>query len=474
MIKFIFLLIGILFIKKLREEWWLVVIILCRGMVMMLGEAPIVEEFYKYYEEWGYDFIGFRLIYLSYWVRILIIMASWIIKKTLYFQYYFIYLVVFLLIVLEICFISINLLSFYVFFEISLIPTLLVIIGWGFQLERLQAGVYFIFYTLTASLPLLLNLIKFYGYNGFIRSERMLLRAEKELGRLEGILSFLGLIIIIMAFMVKLPIFFVHLWLPKAHVEAPVAGSIILAGVLLKLGGFGLCRIMPLVSILIIKFNNWIIGLGLIRIIYVGIMCCRLNDLKALVAYSSVAHMGLVFSGVVTLYRWGVRGGLIIIISHGLSSSGLFCLVNIYYERLRRRRIYLNKGLLLLFPRIRLMIFILCAANISAPPTINLIREIVLIIRVIRFRKIIIILFPLGSFLGAVFTLFLFSYSQHGKNYNLRRRFMGGKMIEYHSLMLHILSLNFIVIKVEIFFLYLSSLCKIMDCEAIEKLFLSN
>jgi NADH-ubiquinone oxidoreductase chain 4 len=106
----------------------------------------------------------------------------------------------------------------------------------------------------------------------------------------------------ILAFLVKIPIFLTHLWLPKAHVEAPVSGSIILAGVLLKLGGFGLCRIICLLSLYVTKLRSYFIGLSLVGIIYVGFMCCRLNDIKALIAYSSVSHIALVISGVFSYY----------------------------------------------------------------------------------------------------------------------------------------------------------------------------
>jgi NADH-ubiquinone oxidoreductase chain 4 len=469
MIKFIFLLNSLILIKIIYTSWWLIVIILLISINFYLIEGPSRETWIGYYREWGVDYIGFRLIILSFWIRILIIIASYKIKEKEYFVKYFIWLVAFLLLVLLLCFSSINLIFFYFFFEISLIPTLLIIIGWGFQLERLQSGVYFIFYTLTASLPLLLNLIVLNSRTGSL----VLLYKLSYIvdNSIEGAIGLIILLRLIIAFLVKLPIFFTHLWLPKAHVEAPVAGSIILAGVLLKLGGFGLCRVMGLAPIKIMNYNGYMIGLGIISMIYVGFICWRLNDLKALVAYSSVSHIGLVFSGLVTMYRWGLNGGLIIIVRHGLSSSGLFCVVNIFYERLGSRRLFLNKGLLLVYPSLRLLVFLLCAANISAPPTINLAAEIILIFSLITHRKLMILFFPLGSFLGAVFTLFLFSFSQHGKSYSMRGNFIKISLNELHCLVLHIVPLNLLIIKIEFFTQYLNSLKKTIDCGAINELF---
>lgn len=187
---------------------------------------------------------------------------------------------------------------------------------------------------------------------------------------------------------------------------------------------------------------------------YVGLMCCRLNDLKALVAYSSVAHMGLVICGIFSCYYWGYTGGLIIIISHGLASSGLFCVVNIYYERLGSRRLYLNKGLILVLPLFSLFFFVLCAANIAAPPTVNLLSEIFLMARILKFDKVMLLLFPLGSYFGAVFTLFIFSYSQHGKSYYGVYSYLSINFREYHTLALHILPVNFLILKSE-YFIYL-------------------
>jgi NADH-ubiquinone oxidoreductase chain 4 len=414
--------------------------ILVSGMMFMVGSYT--EEIGAIELTFFSDGLRVSLSILRLWVSLLILYSSYKIIKSREYEMLFSLLILILLAALLITFFVGDYIMFYFFFEVSLIPTLLIIMGWGYQPERLQAGVYFLFYTLTASLPLLAVIIYMwveglqltFSFTGFNI-------AHAWLGRI----LFWGCMGA-MAFLVKLPIYFTHLWLPRAHVEAPVAGSMILAGVLLKLGGYGLLRVSLARGYFLARVGPYFLGLSLAGMLYVGLICCRLNDFKALVAYSSVAHIALVISGVLAIRVWGFMGALVIIIGHGLSSSGLFCIVNIYYERMGRRSFYINKGLILAFPTFSIMIFFLCAANIAAPPTINLISEIFLMARIINYDYLMLVVFPIGSFLGAVFTLFIFSFSQHGLGYYLSYSYLKATFREVHTLFLHVVPVNFIIL----------------------------
>nr|QXT45768.1 NADH dehydrogenase subunit 4 [Leucrocuta aphrodite] len=442
MLKVLFSLICVIPLIFISTGWHLVHVsfYLLSFMFMLLGGFPYL--FYQVSYFLGCDVISFGLILLSFWICGLMIMASQSVIKYNYYSGLFLFMILFLMLMLYSTFSTHNLFLFYLFFEGSLIPTLFLILGWGYQPERVQAGMYLLFYTLLASLPLLVGI--FYIYESLGSLFIPFLTKSSCLGG-----ASLFYLAMVFAFLVKMPMFLVHLWLPKAHVEAPVSGSMILAGVLLKLGGYGLLRVFNLLTSLGLKYNFVWVGISLVGGCLVSFICLRQTDLKALVAYSSVAHMGLVLGGLLTLNYWGVCGAFTLMIAHGLCSSGLFCLTNISYERLGSRSLVINKGLLNFMPSMALWWFLLSSANMAAPPTLNLLGEISLLNSLVGWSWVSMIMLALLSFFSAAYTLYLFSYSQHGKLYSGLYSCVGGYTREYLLLFLHWVPLNLMILKAE-------------------------
>nr|AAV49054.1 NADH dehydrogenase subunit 4 [Perga condei] len=391
----------------------------------------------------GVDYISLGLILLSCWISSLMFMASSSLYNKNFMLNYFSILVLFLLIFLIVTFSSMNLFLFYFFFESSLIPVLLLIMGWGYQSDRMQAGLYLLFYTLLASLPLLMGLLFIYEV------EKSLYLSFLKIFSLE--FNFYLYLSMIMAFLVKMPMYFVHLWLPKAHVEAPISGSMILAGIMLKLGGYGLIRVFSMMMLIGVKLNFIFIIMSMVGGIIVSFICLYQFDLKSLIAYSSVVHMSMVISGIMVLTYWGISGAYLMMISHGLCSSGLFCLANIMYERLGSRSLMINKGLLNFMPSMSLFWFLLCSSNMSAPPSLNLLSEIMLINSMISWNYIMMVLLIFLSFFSALYSLYLYSYSQHGKLMLGYYSFSMGFISEYLLLLLHWVPLNLMILKVDLF-----------------------
>nr|QWL15087.1 NADH dehydrogenase subunit 4 [Xenostrongylus variegatus] len=401
-------------------------------------------SFFYYYNylsmSLGIDMLSFFLVLLSFWICALMIMASEKIFKLKNYSNIFMFVMLILMISLYITFSSINMFTFYVFFEISLIPTLILIIGWGYQPERIEAGMYLLFYTLLFSLPMMISI--FYYYSNMYCLEFF---------NLKNINIIYMYVFMLMIFMVKMPMFFIHLWLPKAHVEAPVSGSMILAGIMLKLGGYGLCRMMLMYYQIGMKFNLIFIIISLMGGFIVSLICMRQSDMKSLIAYSSVAHMGMVLAGIMTLNCWGMWEALVMMLAHGLCSSGLFCMANISYERLLSQSLYLNKGLMNIIPSMSLWWFLFCSSNMAAPPSLNLLGEIMLINSLIGFNWLTMLFLSLMSFFSAVYSLFLFSFSQHGKFYLGNYSLCSGFVREYLLLFMHWFPLNIFIMKSEYF-----------------------
>lgn len=359
------------------------------------------------------DFLRLPLILLTLWISALIIIARFIINIKAHSHKTFLILILVLNIALLLTFISSNLIVFYISFEFTLLPTLFIILGWGYQPERLQAGFYLIIYTVLASLPLLINLILIFHTNYSLSFRNFLWITPCPIN-----LFYIWWITTILAFIIKIPLYSFHLWLPKAHVEAPVAGSIILAGLLLKLGRYGILRL----ALIFISINKSLIPLilsvSMWGAIVTSTICLRQPDIKSLIAYSSVGHIGLLTAGTITNHWWGWERSLLIIIAHGLCSSAIFALANILYETTQTRNLYLTKGIITFFPVFSILWFLTSAANIAAPTSLNLIAEIMLLSSILSASIYTFPIIALSAFLAAAYSLFLYTATQHGSPSN--------------------------------------------------------
>lgn len=305
---------------------------------------------------------------------------------------------------------------YFILWEVSLIPISLIILGWGYQPERSNAFMYIFIYTFVSAVPLLLILI-------FVRSSINMWIFQLEINILPITIkikstSFSTLMVLIttVSILVKFPLYYLHFWLPKAHVEAPLNGSMILAGLLLKLGGFGWFLLLPLIQdYKFILFLTTFARYGAVRISF---LCLRQIDIKVLIAYSSVSHLGVVIISFGSGTTISYLAGVIIIVAHGFSSPGIFYTANYFYRRSNSRNIFLTSRITSFTPRIVIFWFLLCISNISAPPSRNLFSEIIAITGLINCRPEFSLQIFLLIFLAGVYTLILYSSTSVGQRKN--------------------------------------------------------
>ncbi len=300
-------------------------------------------------------------------------------------------------------FTALNLILFYIFFEGGLIPMFLIIGVWGGK-RRVYASFKFFLYTLLGSVLMLLAILAMYLYAHTTDIEELIKTAHFP-ATMQAWLFFAFLA----SFAVKMPMWPVHTWLPDAHVEAPTAGSVLLAGVLLKMGGYGFLRFsLPMFPLASEQFAPLIFALSVIAIVYTSLVALAQEDMKKLIAYSSVAHMGFVTMGIFSLTRTGVDGSIFQMLSHGVVSGALFLCVGVVYDRMHTREIDAYGGLVNRMPVYAVCFMVFTLANIGLPGTSGFVGEFLTMLGTFQANNTVVIFAALGVILSAAYMLYLY------------------------------------------------------------------